>query len=373
MDTQDSKDVVYGFFGGTIAICLLIIVAILLLDRSPIPPRGRPAPDVEDVARPLIGNLTITTTAGGTDTVADGVRIVTERVEGASRRQSAATPENRVMTLGRPALISKFGKHADITPEQEAQVRDNCIFGRPQLKPGAAALSKLVCRDGYVLEHNSLDKIPLWVCERVTSDEAQGQMDRSDRFRPDPLLPKTERAELSDYRYSGYDRGHMAPAGNQNQDERLKDETFFLSNMSPQEGALNQKIWRELEQQVREWTIANGAAYVITGGFFYDPDEDDPVKADGIIPYNTIGDNGVAVPTHFYKILCTSDQEQPKAIAFVMENRGYGQPWDLATFTKPIRWIEERAGIDFFPELEPATADSIEVSAGPYQAFFGNN
>lgn len=256
---------------------------------------------------------------------------------------------------------------ANFTQAELAQIDRNCPLGRPKLDPSFGfGPTRFVIREGYVLEHSSMDKIALWVCEGITPRQLGGTLTRADAFQPDPLLPEGERAELSDYRKSGYDRGHMAPAGNQTTSQRLKKETFYLSNMAPQEPQLNQQIWAALEAKARDWLATRRGGYVITGGLFYDPEEDDPAKADGLIPYDEIGPDKVAVPTHFYKIVVRKDQSgRWEAIAFVMENRGYPRPFDLSAFEQPIDWIEEHAGIDFMPELDSGEEGRVEATAPP--------
>jgi endonuclease G len=207
------------------------------------------------------------------------------------------------------ALTALQQQESGATPEQEAMLKDNCgEFGAPNKTRPASVFwehgpTHMVFREGYVLEHSDIDKIALWVCERVTKEEAQGDAVRTDNFRPEPQLPENARAEKSDYKGSGYDRGHMAPAANQKSSEHLMDETFFLSNMAPQVGAgFNQHAWRDLEALTRGWAIERGEAIIITGGMFFDPEEENSATADGMIEYLTIGPGEVAVPTHFYKI-----------------------------------------------------------------------
>ena len=86
--------------------------------------------------------------------------------------------------------------------------------------------TELVVRRGYVLEHSSADKTPLWVCEHVTADQLAGHLKRHDKFIPDPNL-NGPKSYPQDYKGSGYERGHQAPAGNQTVDSVLKDETFL--------------------------------------------------------------------------------------------------------------------------------------------------
>lgn len=335
-------------------------------------------------SQPAAGSINITNTSSSSpDRIAESQdrsplrasnRFATRLPEPSERATSDEESEPRGIIIGRPARVSKFPKNPGLSPSDQARVDDNCPFGMPKLAPGFPAPTQVVCRDGFVLEHNAIDKIPLWVSERISTDELSGPADRRDRFKPDPLLPSGSRSELADYKNSGFDRGHMAPAGNHKSSQRLNDETFFLSNMSPQAGDLNRKMWAALEDSVRDWARTHGGAHVITGGFFYDPEEDDAATADGIIPHEVIGDNSVAVPTHFYKIVVGKDSSgEAKAIAFVAEHRGYPTPFDFKPLVKPIRWIEDQTGIDFMPTLSPPDADRLETQNGALPGFFGNN
>lgn len=261
----------------------------------------------------------------------------------------------------RHSVLNKGRKEAGFTEEEKARIKDNCLFGMPKIDT-AAGLGPVnyVVRKGYVLAHSSVDKIPFWVAEHSTKDEVIGNLPRKDAFAPDPLLLGKPRAELSDYTNSGFDRGHMAPAGDQTVDRQLKDETFYLSNMVPQIGkTFNQGIWRELEERVRKWTVARGETWIITGGMFYDPLEETPETADGLIPYDTIGENEVGVPTHTYKIVVAKTPERKwESIAFVMANKKYNKPYRLHLYITTIDWIEERTGINFMPDILSETGDA---------------
>jgi endonuclease G len=260
-------------------------------------------------------------------------------------------------------------REAGFSPQDVQRIEQHCPFGMPRTDPGwQHGPTQIVVRDGYVLQHSSVDKVAFWVCEEVVWDQLVGDAVRRNRFLADPKLPAGQRAELEDYRGSGYDRGHQAPAGNQSRDQRLKDETFYLSNMAPQLGAFNQRAWAALEDLARTWVFDRRVrrAQIITGGMFYDPDEDDPTKADGTIPYVTIGDNQVAVPTHFYKIIAAEFPDgQWRAIGFVMENRSHPAPYRFTTFVRSIDWIEERTGLDFMPDLDLAEEERLERQPTP--------
>ncbi|HEX8693018.1 MAG TPA: DNA/RNA non-specific endonuclease [Longimicrobium sp.] len=250
---------------------------------------------------------------------------------------------------------------------QRERVAKNCPAGAPRLDSAAGfGFTRVVARQGYALEHSSQDKIALWVCEGIASEQLVGEVTRDEgsaNFPPDTALPPGLRAERADYEKTGFDRGHMAPAGDQNSDPRLKAETFFLSNMAPQAPDLNRKVWRVLEDTVRQWLVRRGSGFVVTGGFFYDPLEDDPATADGVVDYQVIGRRRVAVPTHFYKIVAAPDGRGGwDVIAFVLANRGYPKPWLFQDFVVPVDWIEARTGIDFFPELEAELQARLEAA-----------
>lgn len=205
----------------------------------------------------------------------------------------------------------------------------------------------LLCRTGYALAHNPDHKTPDWVAEYLTSEKAKAVLARSNNFQADPDLESDHRAELSDYKNSGYDRGHMAPAGNMRWSKVAMDESFFLSNMSPQIGpGMNRGIWKNLEEKVRKWAIARGELYIFTGPIYK--------KSESI---KTIGDNKVAVPTHFYKIIF--DPVRVEAIAFIMPNKKL-KAEDLPKYIVSVQEVESETGLDFLSHIDKGAQDVIE-------------
>lgn len=212
----------------------------------------------------------------------------------------------------------------------------------------------LLCRTGFALSHDSTTKSPRWVAQRMTPDRLTTVVPRSDRFVPDPDIPKGQRAELEDYRASGYDRGHMAPAADMRWSAQAMRESFYLSNMAPQIGAgLNRGLWSELESQIRQWVSRRGELFIFTGPVFETPLQKVP----------RIGPNGVAVPTHFYKIVF--DPVRVETIAFVIPNASQ-QGRRLEEFITSVRDIEQRTGLDFLNRITPNVQALIEeaVAAG---------
>jgi endonuclease G len=228
----------------------------------------------------------------------------------------------------------------------------NCIAGIPTLDPARATGVTIVRRRGYVLAHGAAEKEPLFVCEGIPRSQLDGPAQRRDNFQADPELPSGHRAELSDYKGSGFDRGHQAPAEDMTEDQQLMDESFYLSNMCPQVGVgFNQHIWADLEAWVRDIVRKRGTAYVITGPLFLDPE------------LRTIGPGRVAVPSHFFKIVVTRDEAgNLQAIAFVLENRKHlsDDRKHLERFIRSIDWVEEQGKLDFMPQLSAPEEERLE-------------
>lgn len=274
----------------------------------------------------------------------------------------AATPSQHALRVAPRTVLA--ARQANFSQEDLARIERNCPFGRPRLEPSFGfGPTRFVIREGYVLQHSSRDKIPIWVCEGVDPAQLVGALTRSNAFAPDPDLPAGERAELKDYRGSGFDRGHMAPAADQTVNAERKRETFYLSNMAPQVPRLNQQIWAALEAKSREWLVARGGGFIVTGGFFYDPREDAEATADGLIDFTQIGEGAVAVPTHFYKVVVArNDAGEWEAIAFVLENKPYERPFTFDGFIVAIDWVEVQTGIDFMPDLDVSMEARLESS-----------
>jgi endonuclease G len=186
---------------------------------------------------------------------------------------------------------------------------------------------------GFDIGYNEKYEQPSWVVYVLTREEVlSGKVNRKDNFRPDTSL-RTGSADLSDYRGSGYDRGHLAPAADMKWSERAMDESFLLSNMSPQDPAFNRGIWRLLEEKVREWALEEDSIFVITG----------PVL-DHITKF--IGPNEVGVPDSYFKVLVDLSPPDFSMVAFLIPN--HGSEGDLSRFMLTVDSLEKLTGYDFF-------------------------
>ena len=156
---------------------------------------------------------------------------------------------------------------------------DNSITADGKIKnleiPADIPGDEIVKHTGYTLSYNEEYEIANWVAYELTRDEVLGTADRGDDFREDKDV-STGSAKLKDYKSSGYDRGHMAPAADFKWSEEAMSDTFFLSNMAPQDPSFNRGIWGDLESAVRSMAYDNESIYVVVG----------PVLTDG--PYETI-------------------------------------------------------------------------------------
>ncbi len=222
----------------------------------------------------------------------------------------------------------------------------------------------LRCRLGYVLSHNNETRIPDWVLQELPDGQISGAAKRKDNFKADDSLPPETRAEKSDYKGSGFDQGHQAPAADFKSSQEMTDESFLLSNMAPQVGlSFNRGIWAHLEEQVRDWLDTRSRLIVITGPVYDAPDLNVPkVPA---IPKPGAGQaepERVAVPAAFYKIVY--DPEIGRAIAFLMPNKKLPKR-KPAEFLASIADIEERTGLDFFTTLTKRRQRTLESNVSP--------
>lgn len=225
----------------------------------------------------------------------------------------------------------------------------------PHLRLGKPEAVYERVRDGYALAEDARLKIPLWVQYELRPDDLGKGEERSDDFRADPSIPEGARSELADYRGSGYDRGHMAPAADMKRSPDAMTESFLLSNMAPQVGAgFNRGIWKNLEDAVRGWVERRGPLTIITGPVF--------LPEGAFVRYRIIGQNRVAVPTHFFKIVVdTQDPSRPDALAFLLPNENLSGR-DFREFLTTIDEIEAATGLNFLSSLPTAVQRVVEAT-----------
>lgn len=186
---------------------------------------------------------------------------------------------------------------------------------------------------GFHLGYNEQFEQAAWVAYVLTREEIEsGTVERSDNFRPDTSI-RSGSATPADYRRSGFDRGHLAPAGDMKWDHLAMSESFLMSNMSPQVPSFNRGIWRSLETKVRNWAQEKDSLYVITGPLFSPSD-------------SLIGENGVGVPSYYFKVLVDLSPPDHDMIAFLLPNARSSE--ELISFALSVDSLEQISAYDFF-------------------------
>jgi endonuclease G, mitochondrial len=207
-------------------------------------------------------------------------------------------------------------------------------------KPG-----EIIHHEYYSLNYDEEHEQARWTMHELSKAMLKPVVDRTDDFREDPKV-STYSAEPTDYKYSGYDRGHMVPAGNMRFSLKAMSESFYMSNMSPQHPKLNRYIWRNLEDLVRYWAKTYSKVYVVTG----------PILDPSLKKINGI----VSVPKSFYKVVYREAQDGKKEsmIAFLFPNKDV--TGNLQDFAVPVDKIEELTGVDFFVGLDNKVEQALE-------------
>ncbi|MEQ1744691.1 MAG: DNA/RNA non-specific endonuclease [Saprospiraceae bacterium] len=198
----------------------------------------------------------------------------------------------------------------------------------------------------YTLSYSEDHEQAEWVAYELTRDRLdKNWVDRATSFFPDPDV-RTESATPRDYSGSGYDRGHLVPAADMAFDSLAMNETFFMSNISPQERAFNGGVWRELEETVRDWARKFEKLYVVTGPVLSRPGREQ------------IGFSKVTVPDAYFKVLLAPDQH--RAIAFLLPNNVSDKP--LMEYSCTIDEVEKLTRLDFFPKMLSGLDEELEAS-----------
>jgi endonuclease G len=206
---------------------------------------------------------------------------------------------------------------------------------------------QVVHHEGYSLSYSESHEQAEWVAYELKKSHLANTNFKRPYFEIDKAV-KTGAAHWRNYKKSGYDRGHLCPAGDRRYTKAAHDETFLTSNISPQEHNFNSGVWNTLEQKVRYWARKYDGVFVVTGGVLKGSME-------------TIGDENVSVPNQFYKVLIDNNTGKTKVIAFLMPHKDSNQP--LYKFVVSVDEIEALTGIDFFTELEDGLETKLEASS----------
>lgn len=240
-------------------------------------------------------------------------------------RAEAYFLKDRLFHVSDPTILIKTPEEALNSPY------DNLSIGVPGMT------DVVLDRRGYALGYSEQYEQPLWVAYTLTAEEVfRKTASRTDDFRVDPYLA-TGSARAEDYEASGFERGHLAPAADMGWAQKAMSESFYYSNMSPQQPEFNRGIWRMLEEKVRDWAVDYGEVHVVTGPVFTRMDK-------------SIGSNRVAVPQAYYKVIYAPKAKPPAMVGFLLPNAGSSRK--LYEFAVPVHTVESATGLRFFSSID---------------------
>ena len=201
----------------------------------------------------------------------------------------------------------------------------------------------------YISYFNTKHRIPNCVIYELTATQvaqcdAPGAEKRKNyQFNADPMCSASP--QWSDYKHSGYDRGHMAPANDMKWSKTSMEESFYMTNICPQLHALNDGCWRKLELAIHRWAKRDKRLIIAAG----------PVLKNVM---HTIGpDRNISVPAAFYKVVYAPNQG--RAIGFIFNNEKISGGY--ASHAVSVDYVERVTGIDFFCALDDALENKIEA------------
>ena len=219
----------------------------------------------------------------------------------------------------------------------------------------SSTTNQIIRHDYYTLSYSEKHEQAEWVAYELKKDYIKNNDFKRPYFIEDPKV-KTGSADWRNYKKSGYDKGHLCPAGDMEFALKAYNDTFFTSNISPQLHDFNGGIWNRLEQKVRYWATKYDGIYVVTGGILHPS-------------LQTIGKEKVSVPNYFYKILLDYSNGQYRMIAFLVPSKKSDKP--LYDFVVSVDTVEKMTGIDFFPKLDDKIENNLE-KASNYKAWSFN-
>lgn len=213
-------------------------------------------------------------------------------------------------------------------------IAESCINGslsKVENFHPTSSTGQIVKHKYFTLSYNEKHEQAEWVSYKLCDKYLVKNIDRTNNFREDTLV-LTGSANASDYKYSGYDRGHLLPAGSMVHNKQAMSETFYMSNICPQKPNFNRKIWKQLEEKVRYWTGKNDSLFVVSGVIIGDTGK--------------YINNKIAIPKAFYKTILAFNKDEINGIAFILPHKEIHS--NILEFVATIDSVENLTGIDFY-------------------------
>lgn len=208
---------------------------------------------------------------------------------------------------------------------------------------------QILYRKSYIVSYNKETKLPNWVAWHLTSDHVNGDVKRPGNGWHEDMEVPMPRANSSDYKGSGWTRGHMCPAGDNKWDKDAMYESFLYTNCCPQNANLNTGTWNQIEIASRRWAQKFGEIDIVCGPILFRQE------------HEVIGDNKIVVPEAFFKVIACLNEDHPMGIGFICRNTDGNRKKDL--YVNSIKQVERVTGMTFFPNLSDDVKDKVKNSA----------
>ncbi len=200
---------------------------------------------------------------------------------------------------------------------------------------------------GYATCFNSSLMLPNWVAYELTEEETRGTVPRPSNspFQQDPAY-KGKQPDRKDYSRSGWDKGHLMPCADSKWSEQVMLESFYFTNICPQNHDFNEKDWQKLEDKGRTIARKKGSVFIVCG----------PIVT--VNEFGKLGENQVVIPDYYFKAFLYRDEGGFHSIAYIMPNKYTGRP--VNEFAVSVNELEKLLGIDLFTRLNDKIEEGIE-------------
>ena len=266
-------------------------------------------------------------------------------------KEITAETTNKIKDLASSKQPSAHTERKSTTPAQSSTQTSTATTSSSfqlQLEIPRNTVSRqetILKKRGFTLSYSTYYRNPIWVAWELTREETTGEAGRNARFEPDPAL-KGSRVTHDDYTHSGFDRGHMAPAADMKWDKQAMKESFYTTNICPQNKTLNRGDWSDLEELSRKWGRKYGRVYIVCGPVYKAPSP------------KRLKKGNVAIPDQFFKAILIYNQKNPMAMGFLFDNKARSQ--SLNKYMVTVDSLEALTGLDFFSRVPDSIEEKIE-------------
>ena len=198
---------------------------------------------------------------------------------------------------------------------------------------------------GYTASYNHGTLCPDWVAWELTKEEAGASMGGQYSFSRDPDV-RFPKASREDYSNTGWDKGHMAPRADMRWSHKALEESYYFTNICPQDHSMNAGAWRRIEELTRSLAKRYGSVCVVCGPIYT------------TYSHGTIGPANVMVPDRFFKALAVSTENGVKTVGFIVENNPQQKsPQHYAVTVDSVESVIRRNLFPHAPEEAEASFD----------------